>query len=31
VPVKTEGMPHNYLNLDTTSDGRSTMAGIFKK
>ena len=31
VPVKTEGMPHNYLNLDPTSDGRSTMAGIFKK
>jgi hypothetical protein len=31
VPVKTEGMPHNYLNLDPSSDGKSTMAGIFKK
>lgn len=29
--VKTEGLPNDYLNLASTSDGQALKAGIFKK
>jgi hypothetical protein len=31
VEVKTEGLPHNYLNLAPDSDGKDLDAGIFKR